>query len=130
MLRNSFAGIPYFNLHRIPPPAAADQHASDPGVTQGITHQIEQDAFDNVLVAMDPNLRRPDSEFQALLLRQQRKILGHPIQYMAQGKTFDPGSDVLTIQPGNVEDGVEQILQGVYRRLDMRNQPRLLPCDI
>ena len=124
MLRDSLAGIPDLDPRHSLPAAACDQYAAAAGVAHGIADQVEQNALDKLRVAVRPDRCRSHPESQAHLFCQRREIAGQAIEQGAEGKVAHLRNHLAFIQPRNVEDGVQQILQRVYRRLDMGDQYR------
>ena len=130
MLRNSFTGIPDLDHQYLAAATATHQDAAATGVAQGIADQIEQNAFDDLFVAAHPEPRRPQLQPQSLLCRRQRKILTQAIQHLGQGEAADARHHIAAVEARNVEDRIEQVLQGVHCRLDVRNQFGLLSCRL
>jgi hypothetical protein len=64
------------------------------------------------------------------VLGNQGQVALHGLQYRAEAERGDAGNDVSAIEPRKVENRIEQVLQGVGRGTNMRNQLRFALCGL
>ncbi len=102
--------------------AGADQHASVFGVAQGVGHQVGEDAFHQHRVGVGPQAGGLGAQAQAPLPGQEGELVFHALEHPGDGETHRMRLDDAGIQPGQVQQGIEQALHGRGGGLDVFGQ--------
>ena len=120
--RDARPGIADQDAHAAAPMPAADQHAAAPGMRDGVADEIAQDALQQHRIRIHHRLAGPDPQRQAFLHRLRRILGPQLLQQRIEREPLAPGLDHAGVQPGDIEQGIEQMPHRRRRAGDVVHQ--------
>ena len=122
--RNADATVPHLDsrVTGMPRSTAGHQHRALVGVTHRIGHQIEQDALQQDRVTSHPGLGRPNPQAQPLA---GRRVLHGMVDFLKH-RVDRHGAQIhlngTRVKFRDVQQTVQQVLQGAHRRIQVGHQ--------
>ena len=107
-------------------PPAADDDAALARIADRVRDEVEQDPAEERRVALGPERRRHDAEAQPFLLGGRPELVGEPLEDRLQREGLLLRRDRAGVELRDVEQRVEQILEGGDRAVDAPRERRKL----
>src|SRR5229473_2583800 len=123
VIRNARPCIPDFDAQISAALATADQNTPAGGVPDRVGGEIEKDLLQEHEVTANPCVRWNDSKIQSGLLCGAGKGRPKPIKQPRHGKLGNVRSQRAGIEPGNVEQRLEQLVHHGDRGIDALDDP-------
>ncbi len=125
ILGNADTAVPDFDSQHARTAAAPDHYSACLRITNGIRHEVKQDALEQNEIAADPGAVRDHPQSQIVFSCRSRERHLDPLEQLIDREFRDAWHKHAGIKPGHVQKLVEQLIHGGNGCIDPRNDPAL-----